>query len=262
MNKVYFSPASQISGTNIWKVEGKRYICITFEYNPVSGELKYASCVWRNPSFRNNDESEQMVKDHEKTTERRFRLRPVEITVHSGLGYDAIITEIRHQMCHGPGCKGPRNSTYAESQSDESETSSYVSVEDDEHQVSSETYKLKTTHLTRYYLTGNKETRHIFIAFKGRQKNGDLLYGAAIMHTSDPDYMTTPDQAEAHFKTAIERLNKCPVPMKISKEHRHQLAIKPKCRHREDVTIEIVDEIFKRQGGQLKVRGLRSSIMN
>jgi len=251
-----------ITGKNVWKVEGSRFICITYEYNPVSGDLKYAACVWRNPDIKNKTVAKTMLEAHEKTVERRFRIRPVNINVHSCLNWDSIITEIRHQMCHGPGCKGHRAPSYADSITDDtSDTCSYVTVDDEEHQVTPETYRLKTVSNVRYYLMDNTETRHIFISFKGRSKNGDLLYGASIFHTKDRDYMTTPEETDAHFKTATERLNKCPVPMKISSEHKHQLARIPNCKHREDVTIEIVDEIFKRQGGHLKIRGMRSTTL-
>ena len=263
LNQIVFGLNSTLSGRNIWKVETNRWICTNYDYAPSTGALRYASTIWRDPKFSGTSDAKRLLAEHEKTSLCRFEIRPVILTIPSNLDTDSLIREIRHQMCHGPGCKGPREpGSMPDTDSDaRSDTSSYLSTDSTDYEVSPETYSLNTIINLRYFLNDGKETRQIFISLKGRSYNGDVLYGASIMRPHTNDYMPNEDEIDAHFKTAIERLNKCPVPMKVSDEHKHQLSRKPRCGHREDITIEIVDEIFKRRGGNLKVRGIRNTTL-
>jgi len=56
-----------INGDYIWLKEGKRYICITFSYNNITGELYYAACICRKDSLEDIITSSE-IKNHEHTT--------------------------------------------------------------------------------------------------------------------------------------------------------------------------------------------------
>lgn len=247
-----FSKNNFYSGNNVWIQDGNREICINYEYYPMCGSLKYAAVVHR-MSETDGPLDDYGIEQHENTAMRRFTIRPVNIVVEPDLSDDGLMETIRHQMCHGAGCKGPRKNMESDFSDTNSDTVSMLS--DDDYQVSPETHNLKTVRRLKYYLAGD-EQRHIFIAMKGRSSNGDVLYGASIMRTpDDPNYIPNNVDSREHFKTAISRLEKCPVHTKVSNEFKHQL--KSNARHREDITAEIVDEIFARRGGLLKVRGIR-----
>ena len=249
---ILFSENNFYSGNNVWIQDGNREICLNYKYYPMSGSLKYAAVVHR-ISETDGPLDDYGIEQHENTAMRRFTIRPVDIVVETDLADDALMDTIRYQMCHGAGCKGPRSKiddTYSDTNSD---TVSMLSDED--FQVSPETHKLKTIRKLKYYLAGD-EPRHIFIALKGRSSNGDVLYGASIMRVKeDPNYIPSNTESKEHFKTAVSRLEKCPVHTKVSDEFKHQL--KSNSRHREDITAEIVDEIFVRREGKLKIRGTR-----
>ena len=247
-----FSMDTVYIGKNVWLVDGKREVCLNYEYNPMTGFLKYAAVVHR-MSETEGPLSGRGYVDHEMTALRRFEIRPVEIFVDGDLTDEGLMRTIRHLMCHGPGCKGPR---VKDSDSDTgSDTDSMLSVDDEEFQASPQTHDLKTVRRLKYFHAGD-EPRHIFIAMKGRSSNGDVLYGASIMRTpEDPNYIPTKADNKSHYKTAVSRLKKCPVHMRVSSEFKGQL--RKNAKHRVDVTVEIVDEIFKRQCGWLKVRGAR-----
>ena len=244
MNTVY-------TGKNVWLMDVKREVCFNYEYTPLTGFLKYAAVVHR-ISDTDGPLNVSGLADHEMTVGRRFEIRPVEIFVSNDLTDKSLMRTIRHLMCHGPGCKGPR---VKDSDSDcGSDTVSMLSSYDEEFQVSPETHDLKTVSRLRYFHTD--ESRHIFIVLKGRSTNGDVLYGASIMRTpEDPNYIPTKADIKMHYETAMSRFDKCPVHMRVSSEFKGQL--KSNVKHREDVTVEIVDEIFARRGGSLNVRGAR-----
>jgi hypothetical protein len=108
--------------------------------------------------------------DHEMTAWRRFEIRPVERFVDGNLTDEALMQTIRHLMCHGPGCKGPR---VKDSDSDTgSDTVSMLSSDDEEFRVSAQTHDLKTVRRLKYFHVD--ESRHIFIVLKGRSSNGDV----------------------------------------------------------------------------------------
>jgi hypothetical protein len=249
--------STSLCGTNVWLIEGKREICINYEYFPESGYLKYAAVVHR----ITEDDPKLTIKgieEHQHTVQRRYEIRPVEMYTFANMDNDMLIENIRYNMCHGYGCKGSRiRDTYSEASSDtSSDTMSMLSeTSEEEFKVSPETYNLKTIRHLKYYMAG-KESRHIFISLKGRSSNGDVLFGASIMRTkNDPSYIPNKNDTKAHFATADSRLRKCPVQMRVSEEFKHQLKGNPK--HREDIAAEIVDKIFERHGGLLNIRGQR-----
>ena len=253
-----YTDFTSYSAKNVWLIEGKREICINYEYFPKSGYLKYAAVVHKitedDPELTING-----IEEHQHTVQRRYEIRPVEMYTFANMDDDMLIENIRYNMCHGPGCKGPRiRDTYSEASSDtSSDTMSMLSEtsDDEEFKVSPETYNLKTIRHLKYYMAGN-EPRHIFISLKGRSSNGDVLFGASIMRTKDdPSYIPNKIETKAHFDTADSRLRKCPVQMRVSEEFKHQLKGNPK--HREDIAAEIVDKIFERHGGFLNIRGQR-----
>lgn len=202
------------------------------------------------------------IDNHIKTTTRRWELRPVRVVVESGLSYNDILKAIRWEMCHGAGCKGVRSKSrgqkrkreddhYPHNDDDNSSVSSYLSTSS-VGSVSPETYDVKTIHHARYIT----DTREIFIAFKGRQSTGEILYGAAIHQKSDPDEHLSEDASAAHFDTADARLDRCPVQYRLPVEVRHyKKQLKSSALHREDLTVCLVDNIFTRRGGQIQHRG-------
>lgn len=199
--------------------------------------------------------TETDVENHVATTTRRYDIRPVKMTVERNLDYNDVIRRIRWEMCHGRGCKGVRNTRTADSDN-ESDASSYLSVDSNATQVSDETYDLSTVHHARYIT----DEREIFIAFKGRPSTGEMLYGAAIHQKSNPDDHLSLEKAASHFETAEKRLNRCPVPFVIPNDSVHRgyrKQLRPSAVHREDLTVLLVDNIFTRRGGQIQHRGDR-----
>ena len=52
--------------------------------------------------------TQEEIDNHEHTTTQRYIIRPAFVYTHKNMGYDYLIKNIRYQMIHGPGCKGPR----------------------------------------------------------------------------------------------------------------------------------------------------------
>jgi hypothetical protein len=108
----YYGPHTTVSENCLWVADGTRRICVTYFYDTTSGVLKYAASVFR--CLRCDgcesvvEPTEQEMFDNAHTTTQRFELRPVVIMVQTELCYGDIIATIRHEMCHGYGCKGPR----------------------------------------------------------------------------------------------------------------------------------------------------------
>jgi len=219
------------------------------------------------------------------TTTRRYDIRPVVVQVMCGLGYDDIIKTIRHEMCHGYGCKGPRNldrmfpsvgssDDYDEVSNASSSVYSFLSDEyydnnndqlDQLDQIDWSKVVRKPIRQLRYISKDTIEnyggqripvTREFFITFKANKTNGGLMYGAAISRRPTDDHEDTPMSDELvanHFKTAAARLEKFPVHIKISEDCWDQL--RKTAPHREDVMYEILDRIMKRDHGQFVIRG-------
>ena len=267
-SKIIYTSSSVITEECVWIGENTRDICFNYTYIPDSGYLTYAASVYK--KTKGESISEEMVKNHEHTTCKRFDIRPVEMYSQTYMTYENIIRTIRHEMCHGYGCKGPKiNDNYINYVDTESDTSefSYASdastlfeyVEEEPYKVSDKTMNIKTVRKLRYHLFTdelyngfNKTQRDIFICFKGSASNGELLFGACISRNEDGYIMSEKDIKE-HWKTAKARLDKCPVHMNISDEYRYQL--KKVAKHREDVMYEIIDTIFTRKHGLLQIKG-------
>jgi hypothetical protein len=222
-----------------------RDICITYEYFPGTGFLKYAATVFLK-SFSNEEMSDLYIVSHENTTQRRFDIRPVIVTVNPYLTYDELITTIRYEMCQGMGVKGPKidtkNSKHIIFDDDDISVVS-VPSNDRNFKVSEKTFSrnIKKIKFMNYNNSDeNSDLKNIiFIAYKGRKSKSELIYGACIY-----DFKEDVDENE-YKKIALERLDKCPVHMKISDKFKYQLG--KKSTHNEDVMFEIIDNIFNQR---------------
>jgi hypothetical protein len=199
-------------------------------------------------------------------------MRPIQTDIGAYLVYDDMLKQIRREMCHGLGCVGLR---YPVKRCDDEDSLSSVEMMSDTsdvepliptHEVSPRTFTLRTVRCVKYGYTDDEShdqdspftQRTIFICFKGLEQTGDVLYGACIHHEGSItlDTYDEPDlDDDAHYETAMMRLEKCPVQMSIPKEFRYQL--KKDVEHREDVMYLIVDKIKKRVGGFLQIKGSR-----
>jgi hypothetical protein len=280
----FYGPNTTISEKCLWVADGTRRICISYEYNTTTGILHYAASVFRcewttesNGAISIILPSDEEMMGNAHTTERRFEIRPVIIQVATNLGYDEIITTIRSEMCHGYGCKGPRNIGQAfnievpsEDDDGTSSTNSFLSdgltEYDNEEEHNIDWYKLerKRIHHLRYISDSNTGrfhssqtpiTREFFIAFKANKNTGDLLYGATISRRSTDVSEMIPlsdELIDAHYDTAVARLEKYPVYINIPEEFRHQL--NKNAEHREDIMYLIIDRIKTRRNGRLLLR--------
>ena len=277
----YYGPNTTVSESCVWVADGSRRICITYEYNTSTGILKYAASVFRCEVVQYSEDiigvsepNPEQMEGHVHTTTRRFEIRPVIIQVNPGLTYDFIITAIRHEMCHGMGCKGPRRLASAfgmdcgsSDAGSESSANTWLTDENDDEDpdyLAVDVHKLerKTARKLRYISHTTTERyqgqrirvmREYFIVFKADKNTGELIYGAAICRRpEDLGPITDKDLIDDHYKTAMARLEQHPVPMLVTDEFRHQL--RKNASHREDVMYEIVDTIHERQGGRLLVR--------
>jgi hypothetical protein len=283
----YYGPNTTVSQKCIWIVDGSRRVCISYDYNTSTGILRYAASVFRCDRIDNEDGRhayfEPTVEEmaaHTHTTSRRYEIRPVIIQVDTQLIYDNLISTIRHEMCRGYGCKGPRRlaSTFSNVDieasdygSDGSSSDNSFLTDDDNTNLDEKSVQInwdklirKTTRNMRYIGISKVEnyfgqhipvTREFFITFKADKKNGHLIYGAAVSRRPTHDfekYPMTDELVEGHYKTAMARLDKAPMYLKVSEEFRHQL--KKNVTHREDVMYDIINRINKRGGGRLAVR--------
>jgi hypothetical protein len=113
------------------------------------------------------------------------------------------------------------------------------------HETDGETYQGEKCTVRRDY----------FITAKANTQTGALIYGASISRRRADDTPMTETMVEAHYKTAMSRLYKCPVYMVISHDLLYQLELDaPNC---EDIMYEIVDRINDRRDGMLQIRGGR-----
>lgn len=260
------SNSTQVSGTNVWVVDGSREVCLTYVYFPSNGQIQYAASVFRkdDPSYVLTD---QDIDNHEHTTARRFKLRPVQTEIEPYLEVMEIIEAIRNEMCHGAGCKGirlphqgVRFNDVGDSFDDESVSSgdSFLSTNsNEEFRVGAKAQRAKTIRHIRFIEDDPTDgiTRNIFIAFKGSKSNGDALYGACISRTPIGSDVLSDEEVESHYGTAESRLTKCPVHIKIPDDVRHQLG--SNVSHREDLMYCFLDKIFERRGGRLQIKGGR-----
>ena len=277
----YYGPNTTVSESCVWVADGSRRICITYEYNTSTGILKYAASVFRCDVVQYSEDiigvsepNPEQMEGHVHTTTRRYEIRPVIIQVDAGLTYEGILTAIRHEMCHGMGCKGPRRlasafgmdcgSSDAGSESSANTWLTDENYEEDPEYLAVDVHKLERktarrlryiSHTTTELYNGNRipVMREYFIVFKADKNTGELIYGAAICRRPDNlGPIMDADLIESHYKTAMGRLEKHAVTMLIADEYRHQL--KKHASHREDVMYAIVDKIHERQSGRMQVR--------
>lgn len=256
--------------------EGHRSICITFYYDKYSGVLVYAASIFRKPRLDYIMTIDE-IDGHEYTTTRRYNIRPARVNTYQYMDYNSLIEEIRWQMIHGPGCKGPRNKHYdyedvmstssdsgSEHLSTTSAASTDVSVDEDAYQVRPQTFSLKTVNKFMYYIISDEPfencpqtIREFMVSYKGSKSTGDLIYGASISrrgYDTNTPYLSE-REVDAHFKTSHSRLEKCPVQMNIPQEYRHQLL--KNSSHDEDVMYTIMDQIYERRKGKFQIKGAR-----
>lgn len=264
----YYTQFSHLS-EKLWIIDGKRFICLKYEYIPHTGAITYAASVLK---LETGEPTLRHITNHEHTTNRRFEMRPASIITASYMDYEPMLKCIRREMCHGVGCVGPR---YPINRTDDQESLSSVEMlsdtsESDEIIVSPKTYDVKTVHCIRNHMIVHEKHGHspythrtFFICFKGLSTTGEMLYGACIHHApawSMEEYDDPELDEDDHYETAMMRLEKCPVKMVIPEELRHQL--KKKTKHSEDIMYLILDKITKRIGGNLLIKGSKQPISN
>jgi len=268
MIQITYGRGSKTGETCLWILDGKREICLTYEFDHETGRVRYAASVYRKTS-KDYVLTDDEVRGHCKTTTRRYEMRPVEFYTDPFTPYCEILGAIRHQMCHGAGCKGlrsavPRSTRAGDSweheESDSGSSCGRITPDtdaEDAYVVADRTHRLKTVRRVRYIETDKDGIhRDVFITFKGSKSTGDVLYGAAIHRSSEYfDHPLTEEEVESHFQTAEGRLSKSPVHMNVDAAYRSQLG--KKARHREDVMYKIVDNIFTRRQGMIQVSGSR-----
>ena len=264
----FHTTKSTISEDCLWIKDGTRYICVSYLYFPSIGQIQYAASVLKSSSPL-EDISDEQINGHEHTTIRRFKIRPVQTNMGKYLSYDDMLKQIRCEMCRGLGCVGPRHPI---PRTDDAESLSSVEMMSDssdydplvlKHKVAPRTYGLRNIKCIKYNYIDKEHhgegmpftQRTIFICFKGISVNGDVLYGACIHHegvASIEEYEESEIDEDAHYETAMMRLEKCPVQMSIPEEFWHQL--KKDAKHREDVMYHIVDKIKCRIDGHLQIK--------
>ena len=263
----FHTKKSSLSEYCLWIKDGKRYICISYIYFPYTGQIQYAASVLKTNGVE--DLTDGQITAHEHTTSQRFKIRPIQVCLGEYLDYDAMLNQIRREMCHGAGCVGSRNPI---SRNDDNESLSSVEMMSDsseydplvlKHKVAPRTYGLRNIKCIKYSYIDKEPhgegipftQRTIFICFKGLSVNGDVLYGACIHHegvVSIEEYEESEIDEDAHYETAMMRLEKCPVQMSIPEEFWYQL--KKDAKHREDVMYHIVDKIKCRIDGHLQIK--------
>ena len=85
--------------------------------------------------------------------------------------------------------------------------------------------------------------REVFVSYKGRKSNGDLLYGYNIV-TYHPDsyHNKKINYDKKYFEESKTQLETEPNHMNINEEFRHQLS--KKATHNEDIRYQIIDDMF------------------
>ena len=296
----YYGPNTIVSESCLWVADGHRRICITYTYNTSNGILTYAASVYRcevddygNGIIGVSEPSPEQMLGHVHTTTRRFEIRPVIIQVATKLTYDQILKTIRHEMCHGYGCKGPRMLASAfdmdcdvsvdgasESSAntwlsegafdtgamdvDDQETDRDEWTQDDWETHMENIHKLqrKTMRKLRYFSAGKVENykgerrrvlREFFIVFKADKKTGALIYGAAISRRPE-------ELGPISDKNLVDNHFKTAVarlerrPVTMFISEEFRDQLRTKPMHREDVMYEILDVILSRPGGKFLIR--------
>ena len=269
--QTYHTKRSIISENCLWIVDGSRHICVTYVYYVTTGVINYAASVLK---IEHSSPTEQQINGHELTTTRRFNIRRANANIGTYLTYDNILKQIRREMCHGQGCVGLRQK--ARRGDDEQSLSSVEGMSDggdsatglidpniDDLIIKMSPFKLVKT--LKYSCIVDEPhgddpftIRTYYIAFKGMDISGDAMYGACLAHrgcNSKDEYTEPMLDDDGHYETAMMRMEKCPVYIKIDCEFKSQLHRDSK--HCEDVMYSIIDKINKRVGGFMQIKGSR-----
>ena len=259
--ETFHTGASKISDICVWIKDRNRYICLTYDYIPGTGYIKYAASVLK------GDLALDSIGNHEQTTTRRFEIRPVTTYFEPFLSYYNLLKMIRKEMCHGAGCVGPRKPIPRSDDTESLVSEDFISDEDDTDtfRVSMETHMSPHVFTFKYIiLTSEKHgdadltLRIIYGCYKGSEKNSEIIYGATIHHSpvyNSATYDIPELDDDAHYETALMRMEKCPVHMTVKKEFSHQL--NKDAQHREDLMYCILDKIYMKIGGLYQIRGSR-----
>ena len=228
---------------------------------PGTGYVKYAASVLK------GELADDYIKRHEDTITRRFEIRPVTTYFETFLDYNDILKMIRKEMCHGAGCVGLRKPVTRSDDTDSIASDDFISEtrSDDGFTVSMETHMSPHVFTFKYIiLTSEKHgdadltLRIIYGCYKGSEKNSEIIYGATIHHSpvyNSATYDIPELDDDAHYETALMRMEKCPVHMTVKKEFSHQL--NKDAQHREDLMYCILDKIYMKIGGLYQIRGSR-----
>jgi len=242
-HNIIYSKMSTINEENIWIMGEKKDICLTYVYYCGSGCIKFsATCINKTIEELNEEE----ITYYENITTEKFESEPIYKNYEKLLLYDDLIDNIVKDVT--------RENTHiifedsdGENES-ESESENDGCEEENDFQVSEKTFNMKTKqfkHFFNEYDNDGNETliREIFVSYKGRKSNGDLLYGHTIV-TYHPDsyHSKKLHNYEKHFKNSKNQLKSEPVHMNISESFRSQLG--KKANHNEDVRYEIINHIF------------------
>jgi len=252
----------------LWIQDGSRYICISYEYYPVTGKLNYAACVSKG-TLINID-----IEGVDRTVMCRYKMRPVSLFIKPELSYEEMIKRIRWEMCHGVGCVGVRKRPMRE---DDSCSLSSVEMINDSDDLSSNVkigrihelqYDNKNVKCLKYsyivkerYCDSPYTIRTIYIALKGSSLCSDGIYGACVSHIgsmSMEEYEDPKLDDDGHYDTAIMRMEKCPVYIKIPIEFNEQLTFE-EGQHCEDVMYIVLDKILEKVNGHMIIKGSRLS---
>ena len=257
----FHTGASTLSESCVWIEEKKRYICLTYEYMPGTGYVKYAASVLK------GELADDYIKNHEETTTRRFEIRPVTTYFDQFLNYNDLLKMIRKEMCHGAGCVGLRKPVTRSDDTESLTSDDFISDDDstESFTVSMDTHMSPNVFTFKYtILTSEKHgdanltLRIIYGCYKGDTKNCELIYGATIYHSpvyNSASYDIPELDDDAHYETALMRMEKCPVHMRISPEFGSQL--NKDAEHREDIMYSILDKIYTKIHGLYQIRGNR-----
>jgi len=270
--QTYHGPSSIISENCLWIVDGYRHICVTYVYSPHTGNINYAASILKlGPEEFPND---QQINGHEQTTTRRFNIRRANANIGTYLIYDDMLKKLRREMCLGQGCVGPRQKLH---RSDDEESLSSVECMSDGgdsaisiidpkiEDLVSKMASFKDVKTIKYSCIVKEShgdypytIRTYYIAFKGDKNTGDSMYGACLSHEgcySKDEYTDPTLDDDGHYETAIMRLEKCPLYIKIHDDYKRQLCMSsPHC---EDVMYNILDKINTRVGGFMQIKGSR-----
>lgn len=261
---IIYGKSSKISENNIWLIEQKHDICISYEYFPGSGFLKYSAKIYNKKNiddFVDEDLMPSFVNDNQFI----FENCPVILNTFNYMTYDDLITFIKNEIFYGSGCRGAYinknthilfdeeddNQVNSENGSEDgsengSEDGSYSdSDSDSEHEefvVSEKTHRMKTkTGVFVFKDEFDKNLNHyIFIAFKGRKSNGDLIYGF-VDKESYKQFSSR--KQEKYYEEAIHMVNENPYHISISEKNRHELG--KSSSSYDNVVEEIIDSIYE-----------------